>query len=150
MNKNDIARVQLERAMILFARECDYISATTLAGAAEEILGDQLESNAKTEILDFIRIRLERHGHPFDEKAVASELNYPRNAFKHYKAKVDDTTSIAFCLRDAAIDMIERAVDNHVKLTGKWPDSDIFLEYRRCLKKEADPVGMSRQVEPNA
>lgn len=137
MTKTEIARVQLERAMMLFARESDYISATTLAGAAEEVLGHQLEFSALKETLLFIRSRLERGGHHFEEKAVASDLNHARNALKHYK--VGDSTSIAFCLKGAAIEMIDRAVSNYVKLTGEWPDADIYLEY--CRKKDADPGG---------
>ena len=133
MKKTDLARIQLERAMLLFVHESDYISATTLAGAAEEVLGNRLEFNALKETLAFIRRRLEHGGHQFKEKLVASELNRARNALKHYN--VGDSTSIAFCLKDAAVEMIDQAVSNHVKLTGEWPDADVYLEY--CRTKEA-------------
>ena len=38
----DVAERQLERAIALFLDEEDYVSALTLAGAAEEILGKLL------------------------------------------------------------------------------------------------------------
>ena len=42
LSKLDIALAQVERAIFLALDESDFISAVTLAGAAEEILGSLL------------------------------------------------------------------------------------------------------------
>ena len=50
----DIAERQLERAIVLFLDDKDYVSALTLAGAAEEILGKLLNKAGKEHWLDSI------------------------------------------------------------------------------------------------
>lgn len=134
MEKVTIARAQLEQAMRLFMDEVDYISAITLAGAAEEILGRQVEKNALDEILDFVERRLASKGTSFDRKALRDDLCFPRNSLKHLR--VGNRTDINFDLADAASDIIDRAITNHVRLLGEWPDADLYIRY--CRKKDTN------------
>ena len=85
MNKNDVAQIQLERAMRLFLEEEDYISAITLAGAAEEILGKQIKDrpNALDEYVGIIEKLLAKCSEQSDKKAIGDYLNYPRISLKH-------------------------------------------------------------------
>jgi hypothetical protein len=46
------ARTQLERAILLFPNEKDFLSAITLAGAAEEPLGKMLKEETGTNRLE--------------------------------------------------------------------------------------------------
>jgi hypothetical protein len=137
MEKILIARIQLERAMSLFTEHEDFVSAITLAGAAEEILGRQVEKNALDEMLDFVAARLSTKELPFDRKALRDDLCFPRNSLKHLK--VGDRTDLSFPLEEAASDLIDRAVTNYVRALGTWPESDIYIRY--CQKKDAIGIG---------
>jgi hypothetical protein len=134
MEKVDVARMQLERAMSLFTIEEDMVSAITLAGAAEEILGRQVTRNARDEIADFVERRLASKGEEFDQKAFLDKLCFARNSLKHLR--VGDRTDLHFDLTEEAADIIDRAVTNYVRLLGSWPDSDIYVAY--CRKKRAN------------
>lgn len=131
MTKNEIARIQLERAMLIFTADDDMVSALTLAGAAEEILGKQVLPNAKDEILNFIEKRNVSKGDIFDRKAHGNNMNYPRNSLKHLR--VGDRSDLQFDFTDEATALIDRAITNYVRLLGEWPCSKIYVAY--CDKK---------------
>jgi len=131
MKKVDVARIQLERAMSLFTVEEDMVSAITLAGAAEELLGRQVAPNARDEIANFVARRLESRGETFDRKALLDTLCFARNSMKHLR--VGDRTDMNFDLTEEASELIDRAVTNYVRLLGNWPDSDLYVAY--CKKR---------------
>ena len=54
LTRVEVARVQLDRALLLFLSKADYISAITLAGAAEEILGKLAEQSGQPHALDSV------------------------------------------------------------------------------------------------
>jgi hypothetical protein len=84
INKMDVALVQLETAIDLFLYKCNYICATTLAGAAEEILGTIVRRSGKPNALGEL-CKVIKSKYNFDAKDIVESANYPRNEFKHFK-----------------------------------------------------------------
>ena len=113
-----MAEHQLDRALRLFLDDKDYVSAITLAGASEEIFGELLKAQGKEHALDsFIRACVETGKIVFKEdwprKHFAEMANYFRNGLKHYV----DGESISVP-RAAAIEILDRAIENCWSLTG--------------------------------
>lgn len=123
LSAHDIAEHQLLTALKLW-REGDYLSALTLAGAAEEILGKRLKKLGRESSFEQIKkeiVGLARDQGETDvktEKLVADLLNQSRNELKHYSG--DEVLS--FELRQDAAEMLERALANYYMLT------DLVLE----------------------
>lgn len=119
LTAEEIAEHQLITALRLWHDE-DYLSALTLAGAAEEILGKRLRLLGRTPSFDQIKNDIvtlaKQYGDadPNTEKLVADLLNQTRNELKHYSG--DD--SLSFDMRSDAAEMLERAIANYHFLTG--------------------------------
>ncbi len=119
LTAEEIAEHQLITALRLW-HDDDYLSALTLAGAAEEILGKRLRILGRTPSFDQIKNEIialaKQHGDsdPKTEKLVADLLNQTRNELKHYAG--DD--SLSFDLRSDTAEMMERAIANYYLLTG--------------------------------
>lgn len=128
LSAKEIGEQQLLAALKLW-KERDYMSALTLAGAAEEILGNRLRQQGretsfdqvKREILAEVERCRDCDPDGQEEKSIASLpklvadlLNDPRNELKHYEE--DDMLSLD--LQAEAILMLERALINYHRLTG--------------------------------
>ena len=138
LSKLEIAQIQLNRSIELFFNEKDYISAITLAGAAEEILGKLLKvedkeiKNSLEEIIDItINNCEERLNEEIKKKDIVSLANYYRDHCKHFKDGKDTFFSVDF----EAAHLIDRASRNYFKLTGaeteemvKFRESGYFSE----------------------
>lgn len=122
----EIAHRQIERAIALFLDEEDFVSALTLAGAAEEILRKLLNREGKEHWLDSISTgALKALGFRKRElgstealrakKEIANIANRHKNAFKHYNS--DGTVTLLVDV--AAAEMIERAISNYFDLTRR-------------------------------
>lgn len=114
-----IATIQLERAISVLIEHEDYVSAITLAGAAEEMLGAMVitrggESayHSTESAFNYIYRHYFREEPPkghFRELAVGT-----RNHLKHYS----ETDQVSFDAQMEAATLIGRAIDNFVKLMG--------------------------------
>ncbi|MGM8063166.1 hypothetical protein [Vogesella indigofera] len=122
----EIAHRQIERAIVLFLDDRDYVSALTLAGAAEEILGKLLKKEDKEHWLDSISkgaLRalgfLEREFQTQEalkaRKEIANIANRHKNIFKHY----NDNGTVTLLVDVAAAEMIDRAISNYFDLTQR-------------------------------
>jgi hypothetical protein len=122
----EIAHRQIERAVVLFLDDKDYVSALTLAGAAEEILGKLLNKEGKEHWLDSIsKGALQALGFPKKEletpealkarKEIANIANHFKNTVKHY----NDDGTIKLLVDVAAAEMIDRAISNYFNLTQR-------------------------------
>lgn len=128
----EIVIEQIEVAIQSFYDE-HFISATTLAGAAEEILGKMLEGSGKENALginqNYIYPKLSK-------KEVRDRINFPRNIFKHFRedgpppVRISEAiatktvlyspkTRIELDIRAEAEDMIMRAIANYEDALGK-------------------------------
>ncbi len=95
---------QIETAIKLF-NEGKYISATTLAGAAEEIIGKRLEFFDEENVLSELA---KKYSNPTE---VINRANYARNSFKHID--VEKPWSFEMNVRGEAWDMVNRAIGNY-------------------------------------
>jgi uncharacterized protein YPO0396 len=110
VSKIDAAVDQLDWAIKLFLDFQAYVPAITLAGAAEEIIGEAVSSEAS-----FRKIKKslsKKTG--IDGKIVSQEhLNKIKNWLKHWK-NMDDEETIEIELETEAIQYIVRAINNLV------------------------------------
>ena len=119
LSAHEIAEHQLLSALKLW-RESDYLSALTLAGAAEEILGKRLRKLGREPSFDQIKnqivtaAKLQGDTSKETEKLVAVLLNQSRNELKHYAGD----ESLSFDLKEDAAEILQRALANHQLLTG--------------------------------
>ena len=75
LTKQQVAEHQLERALRLFLDERDYVSAITLAGASEEILGRLLAKEGKEHALgSFVKACVERWSTTKTGRARSSQI----------------------------------------------------------------------------
>lgn len=122
----EIAHRQIERSIALYLDDEDFVSALTLAGAAEEILGKLLNEKGKEHWLDGIsKGALRALGYRKQElgssealkikKAIANHTNKYKNSLKHYNS--DGTVTLFVDL--AAAEMINRAISNYFDLTHR-------------------------------
>ncbi len=118
-DKKCIALAQLETALRLFCDGDDLFSVITLAGAAQEILGDLVKKQGRDNSLASLKraaaaIHKVATGEAFDEKElkrVGDRANSARNAVKHLEAISAPT--ITMDVRKEAVDILTRAVDNY-------------------------------------
>ncbi len=123
LTKLEVARVQLERALALYLRESDFVSAITLAGASEEILGKLLEQCGKKHALsalieasvEYARVVQDRKAKP---EVFAKLANEVRNGLKH----ITDGQPVLISQK-AATEILDRAIENYFALTGNLTSS---------------------------
>jgi len=120
----EIARRQLDRSITLYLDEKDYVSALTLAGAAEEILGKLLNEEGKEHWLDniskgalralgFQKKMLDTSEAKKTKKDIVNLANHHKNRVKHY----NDNGTITFTVNAEAAGMIDRAISNYFDFT---------------------------------
>lgn len=131
----DAAAQQLEKAIELYFEGVDYLSALTLAGAAEGQLGEWLafdqEPNAHTKLLPIIvRLTEVYTGEQITERTASDDLNEVRNWLKHYR----EPESLVFDAKERAFGMIDRAIINFRRITGGFTDAML-----RFLRAEGYP-----------
>ena len=144
LTKQEIARLQLEDAIGLFLVR-KWISAVTLAGAAEEIFARLLnlrdEPSAAEESWKHIEEIGAATGLPYagtrTKKEAFYEWNEMKNALKHHSST--DQDPLTFSAFDAAFEMINRANINGERLGvsaenrqefENWCIENIFLTER--------------------
>jgi hypothetical protein len=106
---------QLHLAIDLYF-DGSYLSAITLAGAAEGVLCCPLkkDNRAFEQTKSFIGKLTELFtGENRDDKSIGDDLNLVRNWLKHYDPKRE---TLSFDARDQAYEMIERAIEDYWKL----------------------------------
>ena len=117
VHKIEVARMQLDTAIDLFLRDADFISALTLAGASEEILGKLLEREGKDSMLKKLHSWYEETtGESISYGEFAKRTNLARNCLKHATVTEEDELEI---YRWESVQMIMRAMTNYKELTGK-------------------------------
>jgi hypothetical protein len=128
LTKIEIAKRQLLHANELFCAEKNIVSAITLAGAADEVLGKLVERNGAINALDQeVKDQCEMFesffGHTADPKIFRELENYARNHLKH----IGSEETVELDLEQRAVDLIERAVKNYQKLyPGPMPEFTKF------------------------
>ena len=126
MTIDDFGRLQLESAIELFFTE-KYVPALTLAGAAEELLGQLVKCRCKTPsalesdvklIQDIGKLELlsEEPEEPTETEIKACYvLNFAKNLVKHWNPKTD-AYEPDLDFKEEAKDMLDRAYRNYSDL----------------------------------
>jgi hypothetical protein len=132
--KRDLALRQLRRAVQLFNKG-DFVCATTLAGAAEEVLGRIARKRVGTNSLDdrahFWSQVADMFGKtPPNRKRVMEAHNRLRNQLKHNDTGDDDWVTADFEFE--AQDLIDRAIRNYWLAYDTPPDDRIINLYVNC------------------
>jgi hypothetical protein len=111
----DLATEQLEVAVELFLSKRSFVSALTLAGAAEEVLGKALnhkgQKNWRQKEFDLVALPERASGRQYDWKKFIEETNKTRNAAKHFRHSQESI--IASDTENDSLQMIVRAILNY-------------------------------------
>ena len=114
-SKQDIAIIQIERSIDLFLNHKDYISAISLAGAAEEMLGNIAKAQGSESLLGSL---YPHFSDEFGKFSVFSEkVNYVRNELKHSRENPELLACIDIDELDCAL-MMYRAIVIYPMVTG--------------------------------
>lgn len=129
-SKLELAVHQLDRAIKLLLDDNDPISAITLAGAAEEILGKLVnEAGGTNSLEEFIDECMRIGEYVANDGAIRKEFanmqNYHRNQLKHLSDGSDITISI-----ECANGLIERAAEN-LRLLNQSQTAEVKRYFER-------------------
>ena len=126
--KSDIALIQLKQAIVLFEEE-KYISAITLAGAANEILEKFCIANSKpftiTQGVEVLQTFLNKDS--VDGKELKKVQNKTKNELKHHNQKEDYEIEEDFYFE--AEMLIFSAIQNYRILFEKEPEDTTILSF---------------------
>ena len=128
MEKKDIALKQLRASAKLY-NSGDYISAITLAGAAEEILGRIAKARNKTNELeketDYLKSVYDFFSSPIpNEKELISKINRVKNELKHNDNGLNNWIEGDF--ENEAVSLFVKAVKNYFSAYGEMPKDKII------------------------
>ncbi|MEW5979745.1 MAG: hypothetical protein AB1898_28440 [Acidobacteriota bacterium] len=102
--------------MDLFLSDKDFVSALTLAGAAEEVAGKLLERKGKKNMLQNLHAWYQdTTGAKIDFREFARKASLARNTLKHANEPNEDEVEMQ---RWEAVQMIMRAMTNYKDLAG--------------------------------
>jgi len=112
ISKLDLALNYLQMAIDMFLKNQDLLCVLTLAGAADEILGQYATRAGKETMLDLLCSSLKKeHAINMNDKTFKWEvLNKAKNSVKHFKGK--DTEFIELNPEEEALSMLIRAIGN--------------------------------------
>lgn len=141
ITKRKIAETQLIRAVLLLEDCADYISALTLVGAAEEILGKMVQKKGGSTAFedwavftrsfwDYAAERANDESYPLnvpDDKEVKRRLNETRNELKHNDAGQNVRVHAMFQFE--AEEMLLRAYKNYLKLYDRLPRNKRLVDW---------------------
>jgi hypothetical protein len=129
-----IAQAQLQRAIVLFLDDEDYVNAITLASAAEEVLGKYVEKSGGEpamrkvhesimKALDETPMDIEK---PSGKEILDNYMNGVKNSLKHHNQNADDFLEADW--QTEAINMIVRASTNY-----KWLNDGNYGEHVQAM-----------------
>lgn len=149
VSKLRIGEEQLDSAIdLMFAEK--YVSALTLAGAAEEIFGRLVEFHKGTPAIQarvaFRRAVYEKRptGMTRTDKQHRDSLNFPRNTIKHLNMKIPGNSCVNISnFRREVMSMLDRATRNYSALGARFGyKCDVEL-CRKVAKFRADLANYS-------
>lgn len=134
---------QIDWSIRLFLDYQAYVPAITLAGAAEEIIGETLGNQSAFSILkDELSTDYNLPG-----KIVSqSHLNKAKNWLKHWKELGDDET-VSLDLESEAIQYIARSLANLVAHDRLFPsEAPRFFEWLQCNRQDLEAVRLLKKI----
>lgn len=132
VSRIEVASEQIDWAIRLLIDHQAYVSAITLAGAAEEIMGKIAPKNAFIAMTKGYSIVL-----GIDEKEIAKALNTTRNLLKHWDKEKPEEMRID--TEKEAISMIVRCIFNFAQFGKTIPSQATrFFEWQRACPEERE------------
>lgn len=136
MKKSDLARIKIEKAIELFY-EKNYACSITLAGAAEEMLGNILRINGENNILGELHLWFKEHySTDISFSELAKGANEIRDELKHGHTFSDLNheveISLAYCTQ-----MLQRAYVNYSRAVG-MPSEQMALFAKYVVENEKE------------
>ena len=116
ISKRQIAKIQIERAIDCFLEYHDDVSAITLAGAAEELLGNIVKKNGGLNALAYVFEVGNIEYSKFQD--FRDEANRIRNELKHARDTADLNEEISVGIDDCA-QILYRALLMYATATGE-------------------------------
>lgn len=114
VSKVEIARIQIEKAIDLYVVENNFISAITLAGAAEEILGKLLKLQGKSSSYDGIREVLNASHRQLSLQELDSlSFNEIANGTRNHLKHLSGLDYVEKNFKQEACNIIHRAICNY-------------------------------------
>lgn len=111
LRKHDVAVIQLHRAIELFLHQRDFVCSATLAGAAEEILGQLVRTPpGRMSSIDHAKVFMKEWNPDLSDHDIEVMANTYRNALKHASRK--DDIHVVITEDDASL-LIMRACMNY-------------------------------------
>jgi hypothetical protein len=135
-DKKEIAKRQIDTAIEIFLAGKDYLSAVTLAGAGEEILGKLLIRHSKKNMVAYLKELDKRLSEGREFKIVNREINGFRNSLKHANNEAEDEIDVAEG-QEHAIAMLSRSLTNYASFEGRLSEKmEQFLQWLRDNKPD--------------
>ena len=134
LSKIDAAVDQIDWSIRLFLDHKAYIPAITLAGAAEEIVGQILGEQSVFELVKKKKLSADLN---LPEKVISqAHMNRARNWLKHWKEMQDEET-ISVDLEGEAIQYIVRALTNFILHDRSLPsEGPRFFKWLAANRKD--------------
>lgn len=131
IEKKDIALIQLRKAIQLFNKN-ELISAITLAGAAEEILGKIAQKRKGYTALDYHETYLSQLAQTFKKsppkkKDIIENFNRVRNELKHNDR--GENVYITADFKFETQELIDRAIRNYLLSYDEFPRDRVIKNY---------------------
>ena len=119
-HKSEIARRQLEAAVVLFLNGRDRSSVITLAGAASGILDRLVRNEGKEPFVDFAcRVHRKLIGHTPQRRSYSHHIDKRLGVIAHKHLSKEDDEAVELDLEQMACDALTRALADYMTLHGK-------------------------------
>lgn len=142
--KGDIAKAQLETAVVVFLRGLDYSSVITLAGAASGILDTLVRRAGKEPFVDYARrVQAGLHGRTPKRQSYWHHIEKTLGVTVHKHLSEKDPETVELDLEELAADSLKRAISDYISLHGQQePFVRAFLAW--CWKTMDGAAMMER------
>lgn len=149
-HKHDIAKAQLETAVLIILNGQDRSSAITLAGAASGILDTLVKRAGRETFIDYARrVHEAQIGFTPKRKSYAHYIDKKLGVIAHKHLAQDDPETIDLDLEKMAIDAVARAMHDYVSLNGQEePFVKAFFQYT-WVHSDGEKMMETYHAQPN-
>src|SRR6185312_4918442 len=150
-HKSEIARCQLQTAIVIFLKGLDRSSVITLAGAASGLLDTLVRRAGKEAFVDYARrVFHAKAGHMSKRASYSHHINVKLGVLAHKHLGKDDPEQIELDLESMATDALCRALADYITLNGQnEPFVKAFLSWAWKNKGGAELMERYKKAPAN-
>ena len=146
LTKLEIAELQLNQSIAFYLEGKDLISAVTLAGAAEEILGKMNRAAERTDALnDQVKLCCKTYETVFKKKAKPKDFVEIRNRARNELKHLGSEDLIKIDLDYEAYSLISRAIENYKKIKSGFSKQFRDVEREMLRRHTAEQAEMVKK-----